>query len=36
LGERDRLEAWWRQAAPSNDGEYAAWLERVKTGDGAS
>jgi hypothetical protein len=35
LGERDRLETWLRQAAPSNDGAYAAWLERVKTGDGA-
>jgi len=36
LGERDRLETWLRQAAPSNDGEYAAWLERVKAGDGTA
>jgi tetratricopeptide (TPR) repeat protein len=36
LGERDRLETWLRQAAPSSDVGYAAWLERVKAGDGAS
>jgi hypothetical protein len=36
LGERDRLETWLRTTSPSSDAGYAAWLERVKGGDGTS
>ncbi|HEY8152471.1 MAG TPA: hypothetical protein VIK51_26430, partial [Vicinamibacteria bacterium] len=36
LGEEDRLETWLGKAAPSSDAGYAAWLERVKAGDGTS
>jgi hypothetical protein len=33
LGEQDKLDAWLRTAAPSNDAAYSAWLERVREGD---
>jgi tetratricopeptide (TPR) repeat protein len=36
LGEGDRLETWLRTGVPSSDTGYAAWLERVKAGDGTS